>query len=88
MEAHTPAPWRAAGGNVFADTNRYYERPIAQIGVPLDKSDNRVEELEANARLIAAAPELLAALRGVVRVADRATAEFDAARAAIAKAGQ
>lgn len=32
------------------------------------------------------APELLEALQGVVRVADRATDEFDAARAAIAKA--
>lgn len=30
--------------------------------------------------------DLLAALEGVVRVADRATVEFDAARAAIAKA--
>jgi hypothetical protein len=36
--------------------------------------------------LIAAAPDLLAALQGVVRVADRTTSEFDAARAAIAKA--
>ena len=41
---------------------------------------------EANARLIAAAPDLIAALKGVLRVADRATDEFDAARAAIAKA--
>ena len=31
-------------------------------------------------------PALLAALIGVVKVADRATVEFDAARAAIAKA--
>jgi len=45
-----------------------------------------LSELESNIRLIAAAPDLLAALIGVVRVADRATAEFDAARAAIAKA--
>jgi DNA-binding CsgD family transcriptional regulator len=30
--------------------------------------------------------ELVAALKGVIRVADRATDEFDAARAAIAKA--
>ena len=37
----------------------------------------------ANAHLIAAAPAMLAALQGVVRVADRATDEFDAARAAI-----
>jgi len=37
-------------------------------------------------KLAAAAPELLEALKGVVRVADRATDEFDAARAAISKA--
>lgn len=37
-------------------------------------------------QLFAAAPDLLAALEGVVRVADRKTVEFDAARAAIAKA--
>lgn len=40
----------------------------------------------ADMMLIAAAPDLLEALRGVLRVADRATDEFDAARAAIAKA--
>lgn len=40
---------------------------------------------EYDPHLIAAAPELLEALIGVVRVADRATAEFDAARAAIAR---
>ena len=43
-------------------------------------------QLEQYARLIAAAPELLEALEGVLRVADRKTDEFDAARAAIAKA--
>ena len=43
--------------------------------------------MEANAALIAAAPDLLAALIGVVRIADRKTDEFDAAHAAIAKAG-
>lgn len=37
-------------------------------------------------QLIEAAPDLLAALLGVLRVADRKTDEFDAARAAIAKA--
>jgi hypothetical protein len=40
----------------------------------------------ADARLIAAAPDLLAALEGVLRVSDRRTDEYDAARAAIAKA--
>ena len=36
-------------------------------------------------RLLAAAPALLEALKGVLRVADRQTDEFDAARAAIAQ---
>ena len=40
----------------------------------------------ANSFLEAAAADLLAALLGVLRVADRKTVEFDAARAAIAKA--
>ena len=40
----------------------------------------------ADARLIAAAPELLEALIGVVRVADRSTPEFVSARDAITKA--
>jgi hypothetical protein len=41
---------------------------------------------DADYRLAMAAPDLLEALIAVVRVADRATAEFDAARASIAKA--
>lgn len=40
----------------------------------------------ANARLIAAAPDLLSALQAVIRVADRDTDEFIAARAAVVKA--
>ncbi len=39
-----------------------------------------------DAALIAAAPRMYDALLGVLRVADRATVEFDAARAAIAQA--
>lgn len=44
------------------------------------------QEQRSNAKLIAAAPDLLEALQEVLRVADRATDEFDMARAAIAKA--
>lgn len=46
----------------------------------------REDGREANGRLIASAPDLLEALKAVVSVADRATVEFDKARAAIAKA--
>lgn len=41
---------------------------------------------EENSKLRADVEQLLEALKGVVRVADRKTVEFDAARAAIAKA--
>jgi len=44
------------------------------------------EQDEELATLFAAAPELLSALQGVIRVADRDTDEFIAARAAVAKA--
>jgi hypothetical protein len=44
----------------------------------------RHAENEAVGHTLAAAPRLLAALKGVIRVADRATDEFDEARAAIA----
>jgi hypothetical protein len=45
-----------------------------------------IPQNNADAQLIAAAPDLLEALKAVVRVADRKTDEFDAARAAIARA--
>ena len=54
---------------------------VASCG-PTEEPDQQ----QANASLIAAAPDLLEALLGVLRIADRATVEFDAARAAIKKA--
>ena len=77
--SHTPGPWH---NDCFLVTATQGRREICHTGEGRGTS----EECEANARLIAAAPDLLAALVGVVRVADRATVEFDAARAAIAKA--
>jgi hypothetical protein len=53
---------------------------IIAHGIPI------VDDSYANARLAAAAPEMLEALKRVVAIADRATVEFDAAKAAIAKA--
>ena len=88
--AHTPAPWliewnvaQGGEGHYITDSNDMGE--LSRIAAVLfhDDADG---ETRANARLLAAAPDLLAALIGVVKVADRATVEFDAARAAIAKA--
>lgn len=67
---YTRGPWRAEGPSIWND--------YGCVCVSVNTA--------ANARLIAAAPELLEALQGVLRVADRETIEFDAARAAIAKA--
>lgn len=94
MANHTPGKWRFEKhtgasdyfGNVTADLGKREDGVglISTLAVVLKHPPK--EQCEANARLIAAAPDLLEALRGVVRVADRATVEFDAARAAIEKA--
>jgi hypothetical protein len=77
---HTPGPWAATErGAIFSDAGH--------VGATFAKNWDRPSPTEiANGRLIAAAPELYEALRAVVRVADRATVEFDAARAALSKA--
>lgn len=72
MARHTPAPWRvedplgpdilsivAGGPEVYNWTH------IAQISVS-DEGDAPRGQAEANARVMAAAPELLAQLRGLV----------------------
>jgi len=82
---HTPGPWVAthANGNDFIVKAGDIEvvAGCGCYGSPYMRGNP-----DADARLIAAAPDLLEALQGVLRVADRATDEFDAARAAIAKA--
>lgn len=86
MSKHTPGPWKVdAMGNVWsADTKvcEMSEHPVMASGCYREKTD---DEHRANARLIAAAPDLLAALE---RIADETAATWvcDVARAAIAKA--
>jgi hypothetical protein len=82
MSAYTPSPWHVGDcedSDYFIVCTELYKNLAA--GQIIVKTHN-----EANARLIAAAPELLEALKGVVRVADRMTNEFAAAHAVIAKA--
>lgn len=90
-KTHTPGPWR---WNHFPDNESYLEdsHSASVIEGSIVTADN--EEREANARLIAAAPDLLEAARYVIEdaVSDMpATARvtkisLDALRAAIAKA--
>ena len=63
-----------------------YKVSIVTTATDLDFEDfcNRTND----AHIMAAAKDMLLALEAVVSVADRATVEFDMARAAIAKARQ
>lgn len=84
---HTPGPWQDGSLGLVTDCSGpepIYSRQIALVKAR-QYPDYTAEE-KANLRLIAAAPSLLKALEGVLRVADRATDEFDAARAALARA--
>lgn len=91
--AFTPGPWEAGLDRVYGHpatlTPNILINPVIlgrAVNVTLAKIPRENDESYANARLISAAPELLAALRAVISVADRRTAEFDLAHAAIAKA--
>ena len=86
---HTPAPWTVEEyGDDETPTLVIHrgetENRICFMATPGSKGDPAM--IEADAHLIAAAPDLLEALKAVVAVADRATVEFDRAHAAIAKA--
>jgi len=89
MSKHTPGPWDVFGAQ-DSGSDKWRALTVSQASMPFMRvcfmPSDGTETIMANATLIAAAPDLLAALQGVLRVADRATDEFDAARAAIAKA--
>jgi hypothetical protein len=85
-----PGPWKSHEEFQYGRRKVYVvhngERVRRFIALVLSTGNPDDDLRDANALLIAAAPDLLAALKAVVRVADRKTVEFDAARAAIAKA--
>lgn len=95
---HSPGPWRLADTDVVADAFGE-EVLIAGVyagGYTRGGNGNR-ERLEANARLIAAAPELLEALKAILADCGETTMdgyvensihsdEVNKARAAISKA--
>lgn len=82
MSKHSQRPWlyRGKSDSVHerCDTHPYGRQIFRFV------EDEAPSDSDLN--VILAAPDLLEALEAVVRVADRATDEFDMARAAIAKA--
>ena len=90
---HTPGPWRTVRFASKVDARNH------SFGIAYGRSGNRLAIVDgegsasdanaANARLIAAAPDLLAALEAleaVLRMSERDIEVFDVALAAIAKA--
>lgn len=96
MSAHTPGPWRA--NSSWIEAPQMALRVAAVDWPKRGTAPKSKEEAEANARLIAAAPEMLEALKGIEHFADAVAYRTDplsvalrgwieAGRAAIAKAG-
>jgi hypothetical protein len=83
---HTPGPWRVEwpfeGGALITAEDGHGE--IAQVKTRYSKTNN-IEEAHANARLIAAAPDLLALVRSYATTYPL-DEYYDKATAAIAKA--
>ena len=83
---HTPGPWNLeAGRSIVTSSGAFY------LSYGKDKASGAPHfsnfcELDANARLIAAAPDLLAELEKLVKVAGRLGASCAGAKAALAKA--
>lgn len=89
ISKHTPGPWMACNAGTLWDYFVWSDAADKSV-CNIDYSEQSAAEVEANARLIAAAPELLAALQALAEVAlyrdGDCTAQLTTARAAIAKA--
>lgn len=99
-DKHTPGPWLIDTNTIYAlDETDRVNRFSAQVqggysSAPVygDRIRTTPEELAANARLIAAAPDLLAALQAVMHVLEHTQVtpsgveRYERAKAAIAKA--
>lgn len=91
MSKHTPAPWTNLPRHECIPICRQDEAGLS-IGFVHSSDPERTAEGLANAKLIAAAPELLEALQGIICACDATfdvvALDLDAARSAIAKATQ
>ena len=91
---HTPGPWMATMANMITTANAHME--LATVWANPSRVHVPEEEAEANARLMAAAPDLLGSIVSLVDILDdyinaRGDIDLDSltlqpARAAIAKA--
>lgn len=78
MNKHTPGPWKVARQNPSPTTGEWMICG-ANPGYLAEVRDCGSGDVQANARLIAAAPDLLAALQGLLRGIFDGPDEADAA---------
>lgn len=71
-------------GSIFSPTEDLYIAQIEHVAAETEKLDRGIQL--ANAHVMAASWDLLAALKAVLLIADRKADVFDAAHAAVAKA--
>ena len=62
MRGHTPGPWTVDGRAI---DSAHFEIAVVSEGVDVDETEMPSDEVEANARIIAAAPVMLTALKRV-----------------------
>lgn len=92
MSKHTPGPWLREGNTIYTLTHSGWRKGVEQLcnrfaaHVAAYHVDCQPEEMEANVQLMAAAPDLLEALKGFIDGAEAMGWYTDKARAAIAKA--
>ncbi|HLG97201.1 MAG TPA: hypothetical protein VKX49_12890 [Bryobacteraceae bacterium] len=63
MSQHTPGPWRAEKVEMPQTWDYWEISSDSEIVAEIDNTDRTTEVQEADARLVAAAPELLSSLR-------------------------
>lgn len=97
MSQHTPGPWALddkTGSLTWGDVS--FGAPVGAGGfvvashsvvcIPRHQAERLTDEHRANGRVIVAAPAMLAALKGLVEVADKRSRVYAAAVEAIAQA--
>ncbi len=78
-DKHTPGPWHVVTGAVYTGIDDDHDVPIAYIDREPDNG-TRVDERDANANLIAAAPTLLEALEMMTEHASETYPHFECER--------
>ena len=80
---HTPGPWEVRKGEPWVIAKAYGDmKSVVHLNLPVDQSENQ----KADARLIAAAPDLLEALYQIRDLPEDSRIHYKVAQRAINKA--